>query len=140
MTDVEWVTEWMDAIRETGESFMIDTIEVYRHADDVVPWEAEDPAIDYGDDEVDFVDPEEHVEAYVGQFKAWVVSKMDRSITISDGQIQLLHDHTVRVPIGSDIRPRDTVLFSDGERKTVYDTNKPDTWDEWMKVVLRGTE
>lgn len=140
MTEVEWVTEWMDAIRETGESFMIDTILVYRYADDVVDWDDENPAYDYGDDEVDFVEPEHHAEAFIGSFKGWIVSKMDRSITINDGQIQLLHDHIVRVPVGSDIRPRDIIVFADGERKTVFDTNVPDTWDEWMKVVLRGTE
>lgn len=133
----------MLAIREVGESFMDDDeIAVYRYADDVQTWEQDLAAqYDFGDDEVDFIEPEATPEAYLATYKAWVVSKLDFTMRQGDGQAVMIHDHVIRVPVGSDIRPRDIViLLGVGERRVVFDTNTEDTHAEWMKVFSRGTE
>jgi hypothetical protein len=132
----------MTDIRSIGEAFMEDdAIEVYRYNENTRTWE-EDlvEQYDYGDDEVDFIEPELHTEAFVGRFPAWVVSKLDYAMQ-TNGAVVMVHDHVVRVPVGSDIRPRDIVIIqSVGERRVVFDTNAEDTHPEWMKVYVRGGE
>jgi hypothetical protein len=132
----------MAGIREVGEAFMEDdAIEVYRYSENTRTWE-EDLAeqYDYGDDEVDFVEPELHTEAFVDRFPAWVVTKLDYQVQ-TNGAMVLVNDHVIRVPVGSDIRPRDIVILqSSGERRVVFKTNAEDTHPEWMKVYSRGGE
>lgn len=136
--------DMMASIRSVGELFMDDdAIAVYRYSDDAEEsWEQdllED--YDYGDDEVDFIEPEEHSEAFIGLFKAWVVSKLDYAVNVGDGTVAMVHDQVIRVPVGSDIRPRDIVILKGtNERRSVFDTNTEDTHPEWMKVYVRGGE
>jgi len=132
----------MLAIREVGETFMEGEIAVYRYSDDVQTWEEDLAAqYDYGDDEVDFVEPEATPAAFVSRFDAWVVSKLDFTVRQGDGQAVMVNDHVIRVPVGSDVRVRDIViLLGTGERRVVFDTNAEDTHAEWMKLFTRGTE
>jgi hypothetical protein len=133
--------DFMAAIREVGEAFMTDELDVYRHGDDQYEWD-EDAAQsdDYGDDEyvpAEIAGPE----AFIGTLPTMVVTRINREVRSGDGAIVIVNDLIARVPVGSDVRPRDIVIFrSTGEQKTVFETNEPDTYAEWMKLALRGGE
>lgn len=129
--------EELGAIRELGESGMTTAFEI-RRATQITPDSLDyDPYTDLGDSDLD---PSSEG-ATTGSAYGWFFSHIQNDVTEADGQIRTIDIHTLRYPVGTDIRPHDTIVRPDtGETYDVIDTNADDTWAEEGKASLRRSE
>lgn len=129
--------EELSAIRSFGEMGMTTPFEI-RRATQITPDSLDyDPYNDLGDDDL----APDSEGATTGSAYGWFFSHIQQDVTESDAQIRTIDIHTVRYPVGTDIRPHDTIRRTDsGETYDVVDTNADDTWAEEGKATLRRSE
>lgn len=125
------------SIRELGESMMTTEVTILRSSVVTTSSPEYDPAYDYGDDEVtdpEVVEQADEVETTHGWFVSTLQEQMDADIDISTQS-----QHVVRLPVGTDVRPKDFIR-ANGLDYVVIDANEDDTWPEWLKVTVRRSE
>jgi V8-like Glu-specific endopeptidase len=131
----------LTAIRELGESGMTTLFVIKRASVITTDHVAYDAAYDYGDDELTDFDPVYQTEDEVTQVSGWLVSRLVSDPTTGQGQLATVDLHTLRLPVGTDIRPNDIAARVDnGAEYVVIDTNSDDTWPEWLKANVRRRE
>lgn len=129
------------AIRKIGEGQMTTEVQIIRSTLITVDSPEYDPEYDYGDDEFEPAEADLYEGQIVGDALAWFVSDLQRNIQSDQGQMTTIDIHTVRLPVGTDVRPQDIIRRVDnGEEFIVIDTNTGDTWAEKMKVSVRRRE
>lgn len=149
--------EEMGELRTIGEAMMTSPVMVLRSRLVAVGDSGYDPQYAYGDDESQYdygddavqpiegfsgyPEPDDIVAGADGSLKAWFVSKLQIDIQNGTGEIATIDEHVVRLPVGTNIRPDDTLrMISSGADYHVVDANDDDTWPEWLKAIVRRAE
>jgi len=133
--------EELDKIRDVGVSMMTTPIKILRSSVITVSSAEYDAAYDYGDDAVvdpDVVEQADEVETVYG----WFVSRPLQTEFDADIDISTQSIHVVRLPVGTDVRPKDFLqpVASPELAYLVIDVNEDDTWPEWLKAMVRRSE
>lgn len=135
------------AIHDIAKAGMQTEIQIWRAS--VVPENPTDmgydPTTDLGDDEisdsVQISQPEGGTGDLVATTWGWFFSQLQTNVADASGQLATLDIHVVRIAVGIDVRPEDSIIRVDnGNAYTVVDTNNDDTWPEEQKVTLRRRE
>jgi hypothetical protein len=139
------------AFQEFAEPFFNTPIQIFRPLLAGEAWTSPTPPADYvpeydfGDDE--YVDPAiESDTTYPiaggdGKLKAWFFSHLQQSVTDDSGQVATIDIHEIRLPIGTDLRPQDTVRSASSREDYVcVDTNAEDSYPDMLRAVLRRRE
>lgn len=114
----------MNALRSVAELGMQSTVIITRHTyDDTNP---------YTDDEVVITTTTKTV-------KGWLRSTPVGDINNVNGQQAVVPNSRLFVPVGTDIRPRDTVTI-DGNDYTVQDATTENTWKVLIRAQLERVE
>lgn len=134
----------LNDIRELGEEGMTAEFVVTRsERDPIVDPTAPgySPSTDYGDDTSGAYEPVDGALQPVGATTGWLVSRLVSNVSTGQGQVTTVDLHVLRMPWGTDVRPRDVVVSSDtGSEYFVVDTNGDDTWAEWLQANVRRRE
>ena len=137
------------AFQEFAEPFFNTPIQIFRPPLAGEAWPTPDvgyiPMYDFGDDE--YVDPAiESDTTYPiaggdGKLKAWFFSHLQQNETDDSGQIATIDIHEIRLPIGTDLRPQDTVRSTSSREDYVcVDTNAEDSYPDMLRAILRRRE
>jgi len=110
---------------------MIDDIMVARRTP-----AASDPATDYGDDLISFVETNDSRRHWV---KGWLYSMPATVQEVDSGAIITVNTYVLRVPIGTDILAGDEVTVG-ADTYTVSSINEENTWTVLIDCNLRKRE
>lgn len=117
----------MASIRALGEKGMKVDVTITRVGDFAL-----DDSNPFGDDDLT-------TETHSTTVKGWLLSNMGREFDEDAERIVAVHDFTLRVPVGTAIDTRDTVVI-DSVSYTVMETNTEDTWPEWTECYIKKVE
>lgn len=149
--------EELAEIRSIGEAMMLTPIMVLRSRNVSIGSSGYDPQYAYGDDQsrYDYGDDavlpiegfaaspasEDIVAGADGNLKGWFVSSPQTVDEAQTGEIATINLTLVRLPVGTDIAPHDTLrVIATGTDWLVIDVTNEDTWPEWLKANVRRAE
>ena len=114
----------MAAIQKVGQKTFQITCIVHHRTDATA-----DPSNPYGDDTVTY-------KTTTTAVKGWLAPTDTTDFSMGVAQIISEGNYVLRIPVGTDVEPRDTVDIL-GHSYAVSESTTEQTWPEWLNVRLR---